>query len=162
MIQITDIWKSEKVDLRPVKQLITQYYFSHAIVTACNESDHARFIEELLSREEPVSLYLLEKIANQINSDATLCLISQFRGTIDVPHQSQSTRNSMRVQSDFSVQLFIEKLLKFGWKCKITIAIISALILSMSFAKLLAYSRLITAAVVAAGIVADTCVAALE
>ena len=98
------------------------------MVTACDENNHARFIEELIGRDEPVSLYLLEEIAKLIKSDATLHLISQFRGRIDVANQSKSTRCA-KIESDFSVKKFLEKLLKFGWKHKITFAILSALII---------------------------------
>ena len=149
MVNIAVQWESEKVDLKPVKQLITQYYYSDAIVTACDESNHAGFIEELMKRDEPVSLHLLEDIAKLIKSDDTLHLISQFRGTIDVSNKSRSTRCSM-IKSDFSVKKFLEKLLKLGWKHKITLAILSALIVCLGF-KWISFWCLITAAIAAIG-----------
>ena len=149
MCNIAEQWESEKVDLKPVKQLITQYYYSDAIVTACDESNHAGFIEELVKRDEPVSLHLLEDIAKLIKSDDTLHLISQFRGTIDVSNKSQSTRCSM-IESDFSVKKFLVKLLKLGWNHKITIAILSVLIGCLGYG-LITYWGLIIAAIAAIG-----------
>ena len=95
MINITERWKHEMVDLRPAKQLVTNHCHSGAIVTACDESDHARFIGKLLERNEPVSLklQLLEEVAKKINSNGTLDLISEYKRTVETSDELQSTRN---------------------------------------------------------------------
>ena len=160
MIAIAEKWISENVDLRPAKQLITRYYYSDAIVTACDESNHATLIEELLGFE-PISLNLLEKIAKQIKSDATLDLISQYRETTHASNQSQSTRNTMTGQSNFSFKLLIKKLCKFGWNHKITFAIITAAFIALGLTAVLAwYHFAITAAAIFGGVTADDYLAA--
>jgi len=131
MLDIADKWQSENVDLKSARQLVLNC--GEATVTACDENNYKGFFEAVV--REPVSLVLLEEIGKKVHSDATIHLISQYKGTPEVVNPNTSNSD----ETNSSVQSFWKKLCDFMCNNKTAAAYIFFTVIGLCLGFALSY-----------------------